>query len=181
MQPKGPLMIEHRLIERMIALMDKEATKIEKTREINHSFIMNAVDFIRVYADQTHHGKEENILFRDLLKKELSEADRTLTFELMNEHVFARTVTGELYNAANAFLRGDTSALSTVLTDMKKLVDFYPVHIEKEDKIFFPASMAYFSEYEQLAMLDEFWEFDKKMIHTRYQIIVESLERTIQP
>jgi len=35
-----------------------------------------AVDFIVTYADRTHHGKEEDILFRDLQDKNLLEADR---------------------------------------------------------------------------------------------------------
>jgi hemerythrin-like domain-containing protein len=55
-------------------------------------------------------------------------------------------------------------------------VDFYPKHIEKEDKVFFPASRAYFSDEEDQAMLAEFREFDWKMIHEKYQSVVEALE-----
>jgi hemerythrin-like domain-containing protein len=56
-------------------------------------------------------------------------------------------------------------------------VDFYPKHIEKEDKVFFPASRAYFSEEEDQTMLAEFWEFDRLMIHEKYQSVVEILEQ----
>lgn len=51
------------------------------------------------------------------------------------------------------------------------------MHIEKEDKVFFPSSRAYFSEQEDQAMLDEFREFDKKMIHEKYKSVVEALEQ----
>jgi hemerythrin-like domain-containing protein len=56
-------------------------------------------------------------------------------------------------------------------------LDFYPKHIEKEDKVFFPASRAYFSDEEDQAMLAEFLEFDRKMIHEKYQSVVETLEQ----
>jgi hypothetical protein len=35
----------------------------------------------------------------------------------------------------------------------------------------------YFSEQEDQAMLDEFWEFDRKMIHEKYISVVESFEK----
>ncbi|PKN45264.1 MAG: cation-binding protein, partial [Deltaproteobacteria bacterium HGW-Deltaproteobacteria-16] len=41
--------------------------------------------------------------------------------------------------------------------------------------VFFPASRAYFSEAEDQAMLDEFWAFDRKMIHEKYKAVVEKL------
>jgi hemerythrin-like domain-containing protein len=50
----------------------------------------SAVDFIRTYADRTHHGKEEDILFRDLAKKDLSAQDQSVMQELINEHTYAR-------------------------------------------------------------------------------------------
>jgi len=49
------------------------------------------------------------------------------------------------------------------------------VHIEKEDKVFFPAATQHLSAKEQQAMLEAFWEFDRKMIHEKYKMVVESL------
>ena len=66
MQARGPLMIEHRLIERMISIIKDALIQIESTQEVDPVFVDTAVDFIRTYADRTHHGKEEDILFRDL-------------------------------------------------------------------------------------------------------------------
>lgn len=72
MMPIGPLMIEHRLIERMVKTIKGELRKISEENEVNVIFIDTAVDFFRTYADRCHHGKEEDILFRDLAKKPLS-------------------------------------------------------------------------------------------------------------
>ncbi len=68
-KPVAPLMIEHRLVERMIAVIKEEAAGIGLKNKVDPVLIDTAVGFIRTYADRTHHGKEEEILFRDLAQK----------------------------------------------------------------------------------------------------------------
>ena len=175
MQARGPLMIEHRLIERMLAIIQDALAEAEKTGKIDLVFVDIAVDFVQTYADRTHHGKEEDILFRDLKTKGLSEADQRVMDELIEDHVFGRITTKALVEANTRYRNGDSSALEEIVRCLHTLVDFYPKHIEKEDKVFFPASRAYFSEAEDQAMLDEFWAFDRKMIHEKYKGVVDAL------
>lgn len=175
MQTRGPLMIEHRLIERMIGLIVASLEKIKSENKVDPGFVDTSVDFIRMYADRTHHGKEEDILFRDLDKKNLSPEDRQVMNELIEEHVFGRKTTKALIDANTRYRNGDASALAEIVEKLKILVEFYPKHIEKEDKVFFPAYLAYFTDEEDQAMLDEFWEFDRKMIHEKYKAVVADL------
>jgi len=176
MQARGPLMIEHRLIERMIFQIEDSLAQIESTQKVDPLFVDTAVDFIRIYADRTHHGKEEDILFRDLSKRSLSAEDQRVMDELIQEHVFGRQTTRALVEANTRYRNGDASALEDIADKLRTLVEFYPKHIEKEDKIFFPASRAYFTDEEDQAMLTEFWEFDREMIHEKYKSVVEELE-----
>lgn len=176
MQARGPLMIEHRLIERMISLIKDALAQIESTQKVDPLFVDTAVDFIRMYADRTHHGKEEDILFRDLSKRPLSTEDQLVMKELVEEHIFGRQTTKALIEANMRYRNGDTSALADIADKLRTLVEFYPKHIEKEDKIFFPASRTYFTDEEDQAMLAEYWEFDRKMIHEKYRSVVEGLE-----
>ena len=69
MQPIGLLMKKHRLIERMITLLETELQQSKKSLKIDTEFIKVAIDFFKTYADRTHHGKEEDILFKSLSKK----------------------------------------------------------------------------------------------------------------
>jgi len=176
MQARAPLMTEHRLIERMIAIIKRTLSQIEKEEKVDPVFIDTTVDFIRIYADRAHHGKEEDILFRDLNEKELSEEDRRLMNELIEEHVIGRKITMELVNANSRYRNGDETALAEIASNLTSLATFYPKHIEKEDKVFFPAARGYFSEEQDHAMLNEFWEFDRKMIHEKYISVVEAYE-----
>ena len=177
MQARGPLMIEHRLIERMLSVINATLSKIESKHEIDPVFVDIAVDFIRVYADRTHHGKEEEILFRELKNKPLSNEDQRVMNELIKEHMLGRQTTQTLVIANTRYRNGDKTALSDIVDKFKTLIEFYPKHIEKEDKKFFPSSRAYFTDEEDQAILTEFWEFDKKMIHEKYKSVVADLEK----
>jgi len=177
MQARGQLMIEHRLIERMLSVIKDILANIESKNNVDPAFVDIAVDFIRVYADRTHHGKEEDILFRELKNKPLSTDDRRVMNELIEEHVFGRQTTKALVDANTRYRNGDETALADIADKLLILVQFYPKHIEKEDKVFFPSSRTYFTDEEDQAMLAEFWEFDRKMIHEKYKSVVEELER----
>jgi hemerythrin-like domain-containing protein len=176
MQARGPLMIEHRLIERMISVIKGVLAKSESEHEVDPLFVDTAVDFIRVYADRTHHGKEEDILFRELNKKALRSEDSRIMKELVEEHVFGRQTTKALVEANTRYRNGDENALADIVANLKTLTRFYPKHIDKEDKIFFPSSRTYFTDEEDQAMLAEFWEFDRKMIHEKYKSLIEGFE-----
>jgi hemerythrin-like domain-containing protein len=178
MLPIGPLMIEHRLIERMIDVLRIEAGTVAEEGTVHPVLLDSAVDFIRTYADRTHHGKEEDILFRALAEKDLSAQDRGVMEELVSEHVYARQTVRRLVEAKDRYLEGDTGAIAAIVEQLETLVGLYPAHIEKEDKVFFPASMHYLTRAEQDAMLEEMWTFDRGMIHEKYRSVVERFEQS---
>lgn len=175
MKPRGQLMIEHRLIEKMLKIASQEVAVIKKERKVDPLFISTVVDFIKIYADRTHHGKEEDILFVELEKKNLSSNDRKIMAELVHEHVVARGIVKELVEANEALSNGNTKSIDIIVEKLTFLIDFYPVHIAKEDKVFFPDTEKYFSEKELAEMLNNFNEFDRKMIHEKYTNIYNSL------
>jgi hemerythrin-like domain-containing protein len=184
MQPIGPLMIEHRLIERMLHLMEQEFARIKANIDVDPEFafvdpvfIDTAVDFIRTYADRCHHGKEEDILFKALAAKDLAPELRQLMTELAKDHVWARETTADLVKAKEGYLLESPGALNDLMLHMEELLGFYSRHIEKEDKQFFTQCMAYFSEAEQADLLAQMQEFDRQMIHEKYRSVVERIEQ----
>jgi hemerythrin-like domain-containing protein len=169
-------MIEHRLIEQMISIIKETLVEIESAGKLDPLFIDAVVDFIRIYADRTHHGKEEDILFKDLEKRALSADDQRLMEELIEEHARGRQTTRRLVEANTRYRNGERSALADISENLSVLVGFYPKHIEKEDKIFFPAARAYLTDEEDQAMLSAFWEFDRKIIHEKYKSVIDELK-----
>jgi hemerythrin-like domain-containing protein len=183
MQPIAPLMIEHRLIERMVSLMRQDLERIRANILVDPEFafvdpvfIDVAVDFIRTYADRCHHGKEEEILFADLTGKTLPADLQALLDELIEEHKQARQYTQELVKAKENYLRQEPEAVNQILFYLDKITAMYPKHIIKEDQHFFIPCMELFTAGEKDAMLEKMWEFDRKMIHERYEGVVAGIE-----
>ena len=183
MQPIGPLMIEHRVIERMVTLMRRDLERIRANILVDPEFafvdpvfIDVAVDFMRTYADHCHHGKEEDILFAELAKKELAPDLRKILEELTEEHVLAREYTKELVKAKEDYLREEPEAVNQILFCLDRLTAMYPRHILKEDQHFFISAMPYFTPEEKDAMLARMWEFDRKLIHDKYEGTVSAIE-----
>jgi hemerythrin-like domain-containing protein len=175
MKPIGPLMREHRLIEKMLGCFEGQTRKMTEQNRVDPLFVDTAVDFIRTYADRTHHGKEEDILFRELIKKQLSREHARIMEELVEEHQYARKKVGMLVDAKERYLKGENTS-EEVAALLGELAHFYPVHIEKEDKRFFYPCMEYFTPEEQDKMLAEFYEFDRNMIHEKYGKVVDQIE-----
>jgi hemerythrin-like domain-containing protein len=179
MLPVGPLMIEHRLIERMIKVMRQRVLQTGEGRMIDPRFIETSTDFIRAYADRCHHGKEEDILFRELKKKKIAAEHQTIMEELIEDHKRGRQLTARLVAANSTYMKGDQGALSEILECVRTLIDFYPKHIEKEDRNFFLPVMGYFSQEEKNAMLAEGYRFDADLLHGEYQSLVEGEARAL--
>jgi hemerythrin-like domain-containing protein len=177
MMPIGPLMIEHRLIERAIRQMGSELERAQARKAFDVRFIDSWVDFIRTYADQVHHGKEERILFHDLEGRPLSPELKQMMAGLIEDHVKARRMVSELVAARDLYAGGEEAAFGRLMALGAELVDFYPAHIRKEDREFFIPVMEYFTKEEMDEMLKRFREFDESVIHDHYRSVVESMEK----
>ncbi len=173
MLPVGPLMTEHRLIERMINALKESLLSIEKNGKVDTDFIGEAVDFLTTYADKCHHGKEEDILFNELSKKDIKEGHRKTMDSLIEDHRSGRKAVRELVKANDKYKKGDMGSLGPIKDSLKELTDLYPRHIAREDKDFFLPVMDYFSDREKENMLNKFRDFDRNLIHMKYREIAE--------
>lgn len=175
--PAGPLMKEHRVIEKMVKLIAHMRIEFKKTNKPDAAFISAAIDFLKYYADKCHHGKEEDILFFRLNAKQLSVEHKEAIERLLNDHRLGRKMVEGLEAAQVRYSKGDTSSFTQILARMDELAELYPEHIRIEDKEFFLPCMEYFSKEEQAKILEDFAEFDISLVHDKYREIVENLEK----
>jgi hemerythrin-like domain-containing protein len=176
MIPIGLLMHEHRLIERMVEVLRAEVELIDMGQPPDPDVLARMVEFFKMYADRCHHGKEEDILFKELKGKDLSPKLKAAMDELLDDHVRARELVGRVDQGRTKILAGDGSAAKDIRKALGELLLLYPDHIEREDKHFFFPVMDVFSKEEKDAMLEQFWEFDKRLIHEKYGSLVKDLE-----
>lgn len=175
MKPTGLLRLEHRLIERAVEQM---RSRVQDCTKDNFCFIElnQLIDFLSSYSDLCHHGKEEKILFLECENKDIPGELKNLIEELKLEHVVFRKMREKMNIFNLEFTKGNFSNISK----LKELIcDFYSIlkkHVDKEDSIFFPQSMKFFSEKEQERMLEKFRDFDQGVMHEKYRKLVSEFE-----
>lgn len=175
--PAGPLMHEHRIIERIVPVLAHQLASIESEGRVDPEALSRATDFLRTYADRCHHGKEEDILFRRLVHKPLEEDLARTMDHLIDEHALARAYTRRLIHSNRRYNSGELHALDVVGSALRGLVGLYPRHIQLEDRHFFRQAMEYFGRDERNDIMREFEEFDRALMHDYYRAVVEDLER----
>ena len=57
MQPAGPLMKEHRLIERAVPVLRRRGEALDAGGAPDGNLLRKLIDFFRSYVDRCHHGK----------------------------------------------------------------------------------------------------------------------------
>jgi hemerythrin-like domain-containing protein len=139
----GILMQEHRIIEKTLNMFEVEIKRISEENHIDAISMYVSIDFIRTYTDQAHHGKEENILFRELLKKDLLSEHAKMLNELMAEHKYSRGIVSKWMDADKRSFDGEDTS-QEIISYLKELIQFYPQHIMKEDEHFFNPILDYF-------------------------------------
>ena len=131
------LMQEHLLIQEVLDALERGAQKLGSGEDTPKDFFMEAADFIRGYADDTHHRKEEGVLFKALAQHGFS-PDAGPVAVMLSEHEEARRLTQTITDLAQELHRGDQGAREDLIMYALAYVRHLRQHIMKENNILFP-------------------------------------------
>ena len=171
---------EHKLILRMIALVEKNTELLEQGKFRNWQFYLDAVDFIRNYADRFHHAKEEDVLFVELIKNGMPEKQSPI--EAMNmEHDQGRAFVRAMEEAAQKALDGEVGQTAIIAENAKCYAALLRGHIEKEDDILYPLAERVLPVAVRARMLDAYDSAEAKTpdLEDRYRKLVEIYEQQV--
>lgn len=137
MQTTEILMREHRLIERVLSSLEDGAQRLHSGNAVDPQFFVDAAEFVSGYADSCHHGKEEDILFREM-QQQLGMDGMGPVDMMLREHDMGRRYTADFRSAAVRMQQGDRKAQAEVVENALAYVDLLREHILKEDEILYP-------------------------------------------
>lgn len=163
------LMDEHAVIKRWLALIPRFMESLDLNSPGGRQRVLDAVEFIRLYADQYHHAKEEDSLFKRF--------DESLDIlKVMHEdHQSARSHVRAICQAVSA---GDRAAVAEHLAAYRNLLN---EHIKKEDEILYPWMERELSDRQVGELFAEFAEVDRRFGDTPAKCVgfLEALEREL--
>lgn len=124
---------EHGNIKRMLAVIRKACLTILNGQEINYEDFAEMTDFVKNYADNHHHGKEEKFLFNRMIAELGGAAEKLVKYGMLVEHDMGRLYMMDLKEALEKVKLGDQEAKLDVIANAISYTHLLSRHIDKED------------------------------------------------
>jgi hemerythrin-like domain-containing protein len=160
MTPTQIMEAEHRLIETVVEALSGVAAAIELGQRPDFAMLATAVEFLRVYADQLHHGKEETLFFPLLVQRGVPPQGCPIG-GLNHEHENGRALVQALAEQAPAYAQGKPGSKEGLLETLRGIQDLYQNHIWKEDAMVFPMADKVLTAADQTELSKAFAEVDR--------------------
>lgn len=174
--PTQILSDEHRVIERVLAALD---ALTHRPAAESLADWKKTLDFIRHFADECHHFKEEVVLFPAMEEHGIPREGGPIGMMLI-EHEEGRGYVRGMAAAITLVESKDEAAIGTLVQNAQAYIRLLREHIQKEDEILYPMAERVIPAAEQSAMLTQFAEHEAKEMgagaHERYLKIAKELE-----
>lgn len=173
-------MAEHRAVQVALNILDRMATFARQGQlSIDHAEAM--IEFLQVFVDSCHHGKEEHLLF-DALERAGVPREGGLVGVLVVEHQVGRVYVQTMLNAVERYMEGEQTALSRFADAATQYTALLRGHIVKEDRDLYPLAEAKLSAdvFDQLE--EGFEQIEREVVgegrHEAFHRMLESLSET---
>lgn len=150
---------EHRQIERVLAALTHALQRDLHQRGADVKFFLRAAEFIRDYADGSHHVKEEQILFEALAAKGMPLDSGPLGC-MLAEHAQGREYARAIADEARAVERGSDLAKAALFENAWSYARLLTAHIRKEDEIIFKLAQRMLSSTEDAELVAAYARVD---------------------
>jgi hemerythrin-like domain-containing protein len=153
---------EHALILQALRSLSRAQKKLEENQQLPIEFFEKALVFLREFADQFHHFKEEYLMFGLLALKKEGAFDGPIG-SLRFQHERCRACIDEISSSLEGYADGDDIATTKLLENLAAYVSLLRRHIYEEDQIFFKMVEKELSKEEKDTLLLQFKKEDQKM------------------
>jgi hemerythrin-like domain-containing protein len=173
---------DHRVIQQVVAGMSAVADLLNSGKQVDASVLSDLVQFLRVFADQCHHEKEEQHLFPLLATKANVSIRRELE-SLEREHRSAKQLVGQLAKVAAVYGHNPAAVRYRIIDLLQQLVDLYPAHIWKEDFLLFPLAQQNLSQTEQEGLKEKFGDVEREVgedVHAGFEMLARKLKAVVE-
>ncbi len=180
MRPTDILKTEHDAIQTMLKITETVCSKLESQEPVNPEHLKQIVEFIQVFADRCHHGKEEDLLFKALEAVGVPKEGGPIGVMLM-EHDMGRRYVKKMSEAATAYGKGSREAAKQFIDNARNYVILLSQHIFKENNVLFPLADRLLPEETQDKLVEQFEVVEREKIgagqHEQLHKLLDELKK----
>jgi hemerythrin-like domain-containing protein len=171
---------EHEAVTLALSILDKFLRRIGDGQEVNPEHFAQVLEFLQVFADKCHHGKEEEFLFPALEAAGIPKTGGPLGV-MLSEHERGRELIRQIADAWQKYQAGDRAAAAGLIASARNYIALLNDHIFKENNILFPMAEARLSADTQEKLLKEFDRLEVERIgagkHEQFHKTLDSLKK----
>ena len=173
MNPTEELKAEHEGILRMMDILQAVVGKMGSLKEFPGGHINQIMEFLKVFVDKCHHGKEEEFLFPALEKAGIPKEGGPIGV-MLEEHQRGREIIGKMSASLD-----NINAKSAFSEAAESYIELLRQHIDKENNVLFPMADQRLSQKRQDQMSEEFEQLERERIgegrHEAFHKLLEDL------
>lgn len=181
MNATDQLRAEHDGILKMLQILETLAKRIAAGEPVEFSHIDRIVEFLQVFADQCHHGKEETLLFPALEQAGIPRQGGPIGV-MLSEHDHGRNFIAAMKKAAAQLVEGDAAGGPAFVAAARGYIDLLRNHIDKENNVLFGMADRSLSQAQQDQLYAEFENLERERIgegrHEAYHALLDELAGT---
>ena len=166
------LIEEHKYVKRMLLVIRKACFKLVEDGQINYDDFKSMINFVKNFADNHHHKKEEIFLFNKMVENLGETGKNIITHGMLVEHDLGRNYIRNLELALNQLKNGNKEAKLDVVANAISYATLLENHIHKEDNVIFTYAKRTLDEKLQKLIDKECFEYEEKNSITREENIV---------
>ena len=169
---------EHRAIELMLRVLGAVSDRAERPGRVPAGDLEGILEFLTVFVDRCHHGKEEEFLFPALEEAGVAREGGPIGV-LSSEHELGRRLAAEIGAAAEEYAEGGSPA--RLRSTIREYVALLAEHIRKENEVLFSMAAARLDRGRDEALFESFERLERERIgpgrHAEFHALLERLER----
>lgn len=184
MKATKQLIQEHDSVLIMLSILKNITDRLTKGGQVNPLHLEGIIVFLKVFVDQSHHGKEEKLLFPLLEKKGIANNGGPIGV-MLSEHIQGRLFIKGFSDATDKYRKGNTNAISEIVKNANGYIELLQQHIFKENNILFKMADSHLTEIEDEILNRKFTELDEteigKIKHDELYGILNELKHLYLP
>jgi len=153
------LINEHKAILLTLEVLEKMSDKMVSGKDVDFKDIIGIIDFLKIFADKCHHGKEENYFFPALEEAGISKENGPIGV-MLEEHTRGRILIKQMQDT----VLSNTIQKEEFVNSSRAYVNLLRNHINKENNVLFPMGDERLTGEKQKELLINFEKYEEEVI-----------------
>jgi len=151
---------EHEGVKIMLSILEQVCRQLEAQGSLNKEHFEGILEFLKVFVDTCHHGKEEDLLFPALEAVGVPKEGPITT--ALHQHETGRNHFRAMSKSFATFMTGDKSSSQDIMQNARDYIALLKDHIEMENNVLFVAADNRLSEQKQAELFEGFEKIEEE-------------------